>query len=292
MNVNRTLMELMRSEWLISFEGLRAFAPIAHQIISGQKIVFEKNTSALVTIIDENGKRVQSDKNDKLIIPKSSVAIVDMVGPVMKYSDWCNYGADEIVAALKSAESNPNIIGTILNVDSPGGAVSAIGPFIQFGKDKKKPVISVVDQCASLGFWAACAISDYKIADNNISASIGSVGVVSTFTDNRKYLESIGYVFHEVYADESEYKNLAYKLALEGEYKMIKKEILSPLAIKFQEAVRAACPNLKEEVGVLTGKTFGADDAVKYGMIDAVGSLDQAINRLHIMSESKHYTNY
>ena len=76
---------------------------------------------------------------------------------------------------------------------------------------------------------------------------------------------------------------------MDGKYDMIKEEHLSPIAIKFQEAVRAACPNLKEEVGVLTGKTFNAEKALEYGMIDAIGSMDQAIQRLHIMSELNHY---
>ncbi|MNR48074.1 hypothetical protein D3C85_1672660 [compost metagenome] len=53
--------------------------------------------------------------------------------------------------------------------------------------------------------------------------------------------------------------------------------------------MRAACPNLIEEVGVLTGKTFGADKALGYGMIDSIGSRDQAINRLHVKSELNHY---
>jgi protease-4 len=45
--------------------------------------------------------------------PKGSVAIIDMVGPVMKYGDMCTYGAEEIVAALYAADRNHNIIGTI-----------------------------------------------------------------------------------------------------------------------------------------------------------------------------------
>lgn len=289
MRVDRLLMELMRSDWLMSHEGVLAYAPIAHQIITGKAITEMNKTHSLLQVLDHNGKKVTPNEEGKVIAPKGSVAIIDMIGPVMKYGDWCTYGADEIVSALKDADKNPNIIGTVFNIDGPGGSVPAIGAFLEFGKTKTKPVISIADQCASLHYWAMCAISDYKMADNDVSALFGSVGVTTSFADNRKYLEKLGYVFHDIYPDESEHKNLAWRLALEGKYEMIKKEHLSPLAIKFQEGVREACPNLKEEIGVLTGKTFGADKAVEYGMIDAIGSLDQAINRLHIMSETKHY---
>ncbi len=289
MRVDRLLMDLNRGQWAMSFEGVLAYMPMVHKIMTGESIPIIEKTHSLMSVVDSNGKPIRPDSNGSINAPKGSVAVIDMVGPVMKYGDMCTYGAEEIVAAMYAADRNPNIIGTIFKEDGPGGGVNAIGPFIQFAKDKTKPVVAIADQCASLHYWAMCAVADHKMADNNVSAAFGSVGVVCSFADNREYLEKLGYKFHDIYPEESEHKNEAFNLARQGKYDQIKKEHLSPLAIKFQEAVRAACPNLKEEVGVLTGKTFGADKALEYGMIDSIGSLDQAINRLHIMSESNHY---
>lgn len=289
MKVNNSLMDLMRGEWLMSLQGVNTYAGIFHKIITGAEVEFEKSTKSILSVVDDNGKPVYPNSNGMLDAPAGSVAIVDMIGPIMKYGDWWNYGGIEIVNALRAADNNPNIIGTVFNVDSPGGAVSAISPFIEFGKNKKKPIVGLGDQVASLGYWAMCAVSDHKMAENNISAIFGSVGIVMSFVDTRKYLESLGYVFHDVYPDESAHKHEAWNLMLQGKYDMIKAEHLSPSAIKFQNVVRAACPNLKEEIGVLTGKTFGADKALEYGMIDSIGSLDQSINRLHVMSETTRY---
>jgi protease-4 len=287
MKINRTLMDLMRSDWLISLEGLTGYAPIAHKIITGQSITIGEKTDALVSVFDSKGKRIVANDKGDVVLSKDSIAVVDMVGPMMKYGDWCSYGADDIVSQLQILDANPNIAGIVLKIDGPGGAVSAIGPFIDFGANKTKPVIALVDQCCSLHYWIACTAADYIMADNNVSATIGSVGVMTSFADNRKYLESLGYTFHDIYAPESEHKNEAFTLAREGKYDMIQNEHLSPLAIKFQEAVRSARPNLKEATGVLTGKTFGADKALAYGMIDAIGNIRQAMSRLYVMSETK-----
>lgn len=289
MKVNTLLMDIMRGDWLMSLESRNAYAVIAHKIITGETVDLGTKTDCLISVLDSRGIKVKPDENGAMNIPSGSIAIVDMIGPVLKYGDFCTYGADEIVNALRIADNNPNIIGTVLNVDGPGGAVSAIGPFIEFGKTKKKPIIALADQCCSLHYWAICAVADYKMADNNVSALFGSVGVVTSFVDNRKYLEGLGYTFHEIYPKESEHKNEAVRLAMDGKYEMIIDEMLSPLAKKFQAAVREANPNLKEEVGVLTGKTFPADKAVEYGMIDSIGSMAEAIQRLQVMSEINHY---
>jgi hypothetical protein len=53
------------------------------------------------------------------------------------------------------------------------------------------------------------------------------------------------------------------------------------LAIKFQNAVRKLC-KFKRKVGVLTGRDLWVDKALEYGMIDAIGSRDQAIQILHV----------
>lgn len=289
MKVNPLLMDIVRGQWLMSFDGLATYAPIAYKILSGEQVDLNIEPKSLVTIIDDNGKKVNPNDDGDIVAPEGSVAVIDMVGPILKRGDWCTYGADDITKELIKAERDANIIGTVLNIDTPGGAVSAISPLLEFGKIRTKPLISLADQCCSLGYWAASALSDRIMADNIISAIFGSIGVVSHYVDNVPYLEAQGYKVHEIYADESPHKNEAIRLAREGKYDLIKKEHLSPLALKFQGGVIDTRPNLKEELGVLTGKTFGAEKSLELGLIDSIGNLDTAINLIHIMSETKHY---
>jgi protease-4 len=280
MRVNRLLSEIIRGEWLLNPEYLMGFAPVVQKIISGEELTFQPSTSALMRILDPQGNKVKPDEDGNVLVPEGAFAQVSMMGTVIKYGDFCTYGADEIVAALEKADKNPKIRGTIFVIDGPGGAVSAIGPFLQFAKTKKKPVIGLADACMSLHYWTAVAVCDQILADNDVSARFGSVGVVSSFSDAKPYWEAKGIKFHEIYPPESANKNESFRLALEGKYDKIIEEHLSPIAQKFQAAVRAGRPGLMEEKGVLNGKTYDADKAIGLGMIDGIGSMAMAMDQI------------
>jgi protease-4 len=290
MKVNPLLNEISRGLWAMSFDGLQHWGIIAHKIMSGEAIALPQSNEvkSLISYFDENINSIKADQDGNMAIPKGSIAVVDMIGAIIKYGDWCTYGADEIVKVLKAADKNPNIAAIVLNIDGPGGSVSAIAPFVEFGKMKTKPVIGLYDQCCSAHLYAMYSCCDHIMASNDISATIGSVGVVLSFKDNQKYLETLGYTFHDIYPKESEAKNQAFLLALDGKYDMIKDEMLSPLAINFQNAVKKARPNLNlREPGVITGKTFYTDKAIGIGLADSMGSLEDAINLALVLSEMK-----
>lgn len=283
------LSAILKGEWLIDCHNVEAYFPIIDKILAGEKLNFNPEPKSILSFIDSKGSNIKSDEDGQYNIPKNSYAVVSMVGEVVKYGDYCIYGADEIVNALTIAERNPNIKATILKIDGPGGAVSAIGLFQEFASTiKTKPVIGLCDSTLSLHYWAAVEICDHIMAENNVSARFGSIGVLLSFADNRKAMEDRGYKFHEIYPEESKDKNLAFTLAREGKYDMIKSEFLSPLAKKFQERVRAKMPNIKEEEGVLSGKTFFADEALRLGMIHSIGSFQKAIRVAELMSANKY----
>lgn len=291
MKINPVLSEIYRGLWLLDVNSIVSFAPVISKILAGEEIIFEKTTSAILSLTDKNGKRLKADDEGGIEIPAGSIAEVSMMGPVLKNGDFCTYGADDIVAALRFANENKNIKGIVFNIDGPGGSVNAIGPFLQFAREKKKPVVGLIDSAYSLHYWAAVTVCDVILADNDVSAGTGSVGIVSSFVDSRPVMEAKGYKFHDIYPDESKHKNEAFNLAREGKYDMIKEEILSPVARKFQAAVKAGRPNLKEATGVLTGKTFNADLSLEYGMIDGIGSFKDAKERIDILNELKLFTN-
>lgn len=295
MKLNPIVSEIIRGQWLLDPHNIEMYYPMIEELIKGNRIDFKstyQSDSSALSILDVTGKPIIPVDGQTLEIPKNSIAQVKMIGEVVKYGDLCVTGADEIAEQLYAADSYKNVDATIFKVDGPGGSVKAIGPLMEFAKNKTKPVIGLADDALSLHYWALVGVCDYIIADNDISSRFGSVGVVSSFMDNKDALEKLGYKFHEIYPNESEHKNLAFRLAREGKYDMIKEENLTPLAIKFQEAVKANRPNLKTATGVLTGKVFYADEALDLGMIDAIGDINLAMEMARKLSFKNNIKNF
>jgi protease-4 len=237
--------------------------------VKTQQEMVQPETS--VDIFNFDGDKIGQGFN--IDIPSGSTARINMIGPVIKYGDYCTWGADELVGLLMRADRNPNIDEIHLYIDSPGGSVNAIAPFIQFGLNKSTPVKVIVDQCCSLGYWGAIAMNAPIYVDNSISACIGSIGVQLSIMDAIPHYEAQGYKWHRITPPESSEKNKVFEEVLAGNYDRINKEMLSPMAQKFQNAVRAARPGVQEYA--LTGRTFMYEEALEQKLVDGITSTSQ-----------------
>lgn len=238
------------------------------------------------------GAAVHSDFNKA---PAGSVAVITLRGDMLKEGTMCSYGTEEIAAVMREAAASSKIIGIRLDIDSGGGAVDAIAPLldaISFSHAQGKPVVACCDLCASAAYYVA-SHCDEIIADNDISAEFGSIGVMMQFPDYAKYYEQKGIKVHTIYSDLSTHKNAPFEAALKGDYKSIKEEQLNPLAREFQQAVKSHRPNLDDKVdGILNGRVFFAKDALKHGLIDSIGNHDTATEAVRRLAASMSLQQY
>lgn len=241
-----------------------------------------KNIESSHSFITPQG--IETRKEDDL--PEGSVMVVNITGTMIKYGTLCAWGADELVAKLRRAESDDRILGSVLKIDSGGGSVNAIGVYMDFLKNRKKPVVSLCDTAASAAYYTAIG-TDHIMAENNISSEFGSIGVMCQIPDFSEYFEKQGVKIHTIYSNLSQNKNEEFQKALKGEYDLIKTESLDPLARKFQSDVKENRPNLKaNEPGILNGKMFYAEKALELGMIDSIGNMEAAIEKVKELSGS------
>ena len=293
MTPNIILNEIMTSQWMMSRDGFFQLATVIKSITEGN-FKDKPKVDAINALTFFNEDQVRIYPRSVAEIPEGTIAKVNLIGPIMRYGSWWVLGADEIVSQLVFADNTPNIIGTLLYVNGPGGTVNSINPFKDFAKTKKKPIIGLMDASLSMHRWIPDVVCDYQMADNTITSRFGSIGVVASWMDATKYYEDLGIKIEEVYPDESKHKNEIWRTMKKNPKKgkeMLKKMQLSPLAIAFQNDVKKAHPNLLKEEGVLTGRTFTAEDAVRIGMINSIGTITDAINKLKMMAEMSSINN-
>lgn len=278
MKGNDNLLSIFDAMWAISPNAYYEYMPLFANIIANGTQSSEREVDANISyVLNEDGEKINQQDLD---MAPNSIGVVHLVGPMIKYGNWWFWGADEIVRMLKHFDASPNIIGTILKIDSGGGSVKAVPPFMDFFSNKKKPVVSIADTSASAALWVQSG-TDYRMAENNITAQFGSVGVMANFMTFQKYLKDLGIKEHTIYSNYSDDKNKAFDLAMEGKYDLIKTEHLDPLALKFQEDIKTNLPNLDLNVpGIITGKMFYAEDALKHNIIQEIGTEKRAVEKV------------
>ncbi len=291
MSFSKTASEIRRGIWAIEHQTAVGYLPLVANILSGKKIQDTdfKKQEATRYVVDEDGNRVGKDSLSGGY-PEGSVGVVEIVGPMIKYGNYYCWGADELVHMAKTFDEDPNIIGQIWKIDTGGGAVSAVAPYLDFLENKKKPVVGLADLCASAGIWVASA-TDVLIAENEINAAFGSIGVMSTFYTYEKYMKDLGIKEHVVYADQSSEKNKDYEEARKGNYKLLKERTLNPLAEKFQNDIKSYREGkIKENVhGILNGRMFYAREALNHGLIDSIGNMQDAIKTIRLQAAAREY---
>jgi protease-4 len=114
---------------------------------------------------------------------RSVVAIIPVIGQIVEGGSRTVFGlgtkmvgSDTLIHALKVAEADPNVVGIVLRVNSPGGS-SMASDLIQRKVSqvaKKKPiVVSFGNIAASGGYYVAMGASEVLSSDATVTGSIG-----------------------------------------------------------------------------------------------------------------------
>lgn len=265
--------DIVQGKWLVS--NPEQLLPIARAFLSKTPVEMEVK-SAVVSTVADSGAQAGKDK---------SVAIVPLHGTMTKYDTCESYGTTFIANKLREMADDENVIGIVLDIDSPGGSCSAIPPMLEaisYAKAHRKPVYVHADCCASAAYWVASQC-DAIYMDNDLS-EVGSIGAMAVFIDSTAANPTTGEKTIVIYAEESPDKNFAYREALSGRYEAAKAE-LKPLVDQFRDAVVAGRPTIhKDQDGVLSGKMFLTAEALRLNMADAKKTLSETIEAVFALT--------
>lgn len=286
--LNPHLIHAILSEpWAISEEAAHGLAPIVANIFD-PRFEFEaaepiKPQLIVVGAGPTAGAIVAAAQSSKNATSKA-IQVITVSGSLTKRSQFCGpAGMEQIGAWIKEADSNGQVDGILLKLETPGGTVNGTEELGNIIKNTKKPIVAFVDDlCASAGYWLASGCDE--IIANNSTADIGSIGVLMSFADMQPAYERLGVKFHTITAPQSTEKVKWFQKLQTGDYEEYKENVLKPLAQKFIDWVAANRPGFDEEKHG-KGAMFHAKDLVGT-LIDSIATFEAALSRVAELAHS------
>jgi protease-4 len=279
---------ILRGTWLIDSGVARTQLPIVMNVIRGIHAFEPMSENERLALAPYEVKAAAGNYSSGNSVNHSSqtVLIIPVIGVLMKYTEECGpVGMLDLAKRIEAADNDNSIDAIILKIDSPGGMVNGAQTFADTITNCSKPVIAFIQDgmCASAAYWIASCCDE--IVSSHDTNTIGSIGVYCTLADFKAYYESQGLPVHEIYAEQSTEKNLGYRDAMNGDYTKIQTSDLNLIAAKFIETVQA---NRKGKLNLsiadpFKGDTYQASRAIEIGLIDKIGSFDDAINSALLM---------
>lgn len=220
-----------------------------------------------------------------LLLPKSdnigaaNLQEIELKGTIMD--------ATRVVEEIYSAKNDSAIKGVLLNIDSPGGAVAPsveISYAIKSLSEKKPVVVYASGTMASGGYYSA-------IYGNEIIANpgslVGSIGVIMQGVNAEELLKTIGVKPQIV--KEGKYKEIGTPMREWKDFERVELESITKETYDMfvNDVAKARKLDVANASVYADAHIFTAAKAKEVGLIDAVGTREDAKNRLMKLSGVK-----
>lgn len=187
----------------------------------------------------------------------------------------------EVTAHLNKAKKDKNVKAVILKIDSPGGSVTASDllyhELTQFKEKSGDKVVAVMMGVAASGGYYISLPADFVLA--HPTTVTGSVGVVFLRPNVSGLMNKIGVEIETDKSGKNKDMGSPFRKATKEEEQMMQ-GLIDDMAGRFLGLVekhRRLSPEAKANIA--TARVYGADEALRIGLVDQVGYLDDAIRK-------------
>jgi signal peptide peptidase SppA len=221
--------------------------------------------------------------------PQEGIAIVPLTGVISPrvhdvegISTGGGVSAEGFAALMRQLAAESAVKGAVVDVDSPGGNVAGVPEAVEAIRDVRaagKPVSAVAHHwAASAAYWLASAADELVVTP---SGEVGSIGVYVYHEDISKRLALLGVTPTLIKAGPNKAEgHPAFPLGedatahlqarVDDYYNMFVKDVA--------KGRKVPVGTVREQFG--GGRMVGAQEAVRLGMADRVGSLADTIKRM------------
>lgn len=225
---------------------------------------------------------------------KNIIGLVSIAGTILDGSQpRGSAGGENISAMIKEARNEKNLKALVLRVNTPGGSAFAseiIREQVLAIKDRGIPiVVSMGGLAASGGYWIS-ADSDYIFAHE--SSVTGSIGVAAILFDAQETIKKIG--LNEDGVSNSPFSgSLNNGVVLSSPSEEVVDLIQGNVDRLYNDFIEIVVNgrgiSIEEANLIAKGRVWSGIDALEVGLIDQIGSLDDAIDKAKDLAAIKDY---
>lgn len=199
--------------------------------------------------------------------------------------------SDDYRMLIQKIRNDKSIDAVVLRVNSPGGSALAsdiIWREIDLLKKEKPVVVSMGDLAASGGYYIACG-ADSIFADANTIT--GSIGVFSVIPNAEKFLKNkVGITFDRVKTGQYADAPSATRALTITEQRFLQAGVDS-VYHTFKSRVAAGRQKSVDYIdSIAQGRVWTGADAIKVGLVDKIGTLNDALASAAKMAKLKGYS--
>ena len=228
---------------------------------------------------------------NELNISDHQIAVIYAQGEIQSgEGDIDVIGEGAMNRSLQEARKDKNIKAVVLRIDSPGGNAltsDLIWREIELTKKVKPVVVSMGNYAASGGYYIACNANQIFAEKTTITGSIGVFGILPNFSQlSSKMGINVEQVkTHDNAPDYSPFSPIDEKfkaVTLEGVehiYKIFVSHVAQGRKMSFAQVDSIA-----------QGRVWTGAEALKIGLVDKIGNLNDAIQAAATLSKAKDYT--
>ena len=230
------------------------------------------------------GTRPTHAWDETVLVPGSSgkkIAMVSVQGEIATSLDPFSAGGatDQAVASqIDQALDDDAVAGIILFLDTPGGGVVASDEISKKVReaDAKKPVVALMDETAASGGYYIASSAREIVA--NPATLTGSIGVIMQMANVESLFKKVGVNYVVVKA--GRYKDLGnFSRPMTPQERQVLQTLLDDVHAQFIDAVAAGRKlDRADVVKFADGRVFSGMQAKDLKMVDALGSLEDAVN--------------
>jgi len=218
-----------------------------------------------------------------------SVAFIPVLGSLTKRGDLCSYGMMDYIKRIQSANKSKRVDSIVIEMESPGGTVDGTPEFAKVVRESEKPVVIFGDGLvASAAYWVSSQ-ADLIVANADNYVDFGSIGALYVYENWSKYIEKEIGEIRIIRAPQSKDKALINPIEplTSDQEKEIRDELrtITDFFIQTVKAGRGDKLNADDKE-IFTGKMFDKERSLEMGLIDSIGTLQDAIDASYLLAHS------